>query len=100
MSSLQEAVKATAPILTRVEESITEELGNYLKYAQIQLSQQIIGVIQKSEPLTDLWNFDKSKFLMLTQLKETLQGNGFHEWLEEIFFLVRDHIQRALQTGD
>lgn len=43
-------------------------------------------------------NFDKSKIAPFTEVKEHLVGNGFHEWLEEIFFMVKNHIKRGVCT--
>ncbi|CAD8108855.1 unnamed protein product [Paramecium primaurelia] len=81
-----------------IGESITEYLSKYLEFSQIELQQQIVFFVQKSEPLKDLWNFDKAKFTKLLECQNVLLSNGYHEWLEEIFYLIKQQIQRAIST--
>jgi hypothetical protein len=55
-------------------------------------------LFQKSDSLQALWSFDKGKILPLAELKEQLLGNGFHEWIEELFFIVKHTAKMAINT--
>ncbi|KAM3137343.1 hypothetical protein pb186bvf_010523 [Paramecium bursaria] len=79
---------------------ITEQLGYYLEYSKIKMNQRVLQIIQNSQAINSLWNFDKIKFHHLVAIKDPLMGNGFHQWLEEIFYLIKEQILEFYYTND
>ncbi|KAL4495100.1 hypothetical protein ABPG72_007207 [Tetrahymena utriculariae] len=76
-----------------------EVMGNFLKYQKSYTKNQINQIIKDSPAFIRLWNFDKVFFFNFIESEESLFNiQKLHEYLDEIFFIIKNCALRALES--